>query len=1455
MAPPSGERFVPGQHGPGMHLEHLHRYGVAASLVRGRVLDLGCGLGYGSRILASEAGSVVGLDIAGEAVGAARGRFGSPQVRFVQGDVQRLPLASRSFDSVVCFELIEHVRGYEATLDEIRRVLRPKGLLLISSPNRPEYTDATGFDNPFHTQEWDREQFADLLRSRFPHVHLWGQRLVAGSRIWDPQTDGDTLRRVEVGAELDPSVPPEPDPMYFLGLCSTRPIEPEEVERVSSVLAGRLGAFVDEEARRREGFARDAAEAYEAEIVKLRDHLAHYQAQNAELQSGREGFEMQLLERDHRERENEARLDELTERLEKAKLQHKRAKRDAEAARVQAAASKARARDEHDQLEKERQGLRATAEELRRLEASRAEVAARLEAERARRKKSERQADKQQRRAEKLVDEVRETEKELLRTSTRLEAENSRRKVAERAAESDRKRLEKELERLRALDAELAGLRTDLRVERLRRETAERDVAAARNDLADLRALEARTARLKDELAGKLARTREDLEASRSARERLDADARRLRARWMDENARRSEAEAALAGLREESDRRANELEQQSAQRQQDIEHLLDQLTAERAATASANEQVASMEAQAAAMEAQAAEAWQQLAQEQERRTAAEADAARGWAEAARGWDEVVAIHATKVWKISIFYGWLRKTFRRPLALPMQILHAIVRGLRATGRWIGGLVARAWMACYRLVRYWPRPLGWLYLLVNVAWTDLRARFRPHPRPSSLPATPAGTKVFAKTARRPRALLVCPYPIYPADHGGGVRLFNLVKRLAAEADLHILIFIRADDDPVQREALAPYCVGVHFHHWKPRGRPDFFGLTPPNAQIFSTPAVSRRIRGLVERFDIDLVQLEYAELGQYVGDVGKARVVITEHDIARQQHKRRRKLAFHKRFPEGRAFGASFLDVLRIGRYELDICRRADRVLVMSEDDGAFLAPYLKDGVDRVRVVPNAVDTAFYAPPKQAPKRKDVLFVGNYQNLPNIDALEFFLRDVWPMVRLECPDAKLSVVGANPSDRVLALDGRDGVSVVGRVEDLRKTYHEHKLLVAPLRVGSGTRLKILEAFAAGIPVVSTTLGAEGIEKQDGEDLLVEDTARGFARAVVRLLGDDQLCERLASNALRLVEERYDWDVSARSCLEAWREILPGALEEDAAPAVPRSIEGGAGVDISVVLPTWNGGEVLERSLEAIFAQETERSFEVICVDSGSRPEDLERMKRFPIRLYGIDQKTFNHGLTRDLGADLATGRVLVFLNQDAVPCDSSWLKGMTEPLLTGDESLAAIQGGIQEFPHPTPRFFWDSCGDRFYFTSESTGWIGAYGGIGFSTVNAAMRRDVWSKHRFGWAPIMEDKIWQQAVVDAGCRIEARYEACVYHTHDYDMRSLVRRCQSEGYGWRTLGETYTVGSMIRDLARPRVYADLAQGLFRGRVRKPSELLFPILRPLTLFHGNRLARSVKL
>lgn len=236
----TGERFVPGVPGE-IWYEHWHRYHFAAPIVAGRdVLDIACGAGYGSALLARTAARVVGADLSQAAIEHAVTRYASMRnLEFRQADGAALPFADGSFDAVVSFETIEHLRPQQAFLDEVRRVLRPSGLVVLSCPNKVEYTDKRGVINEFHVRELYRDELAALIAPRFPHSAWYGQRPGFYSVVW-PEANARRGEIFEIGeTSADAPTPGHARPLYFIVVASASEAALARIEPVISVLADR----------------------------------------------------------------------------------------------------------------------------------------------------------------------------------------------------------------------------------------------------------------------------------------------------------------------------------------------------------------------------------------------------------------------------------------------------------------------------------------------------------------------------------------------------------------------------------------------------------------------------------------------------------------------------------------------------------------------------------------------------------------------------------------------------------------------------------------------------------------------------------------------------------------------------------------------------------------------------------------------------------------------------------------------------------------------------------------------------------------------------------------------------------------------------------------------------------------------------------------------------------------
>ena len=225
---------------------------------------------------------------------------------------------------------------------------------------------------------------------------------------------------------------------------------------------------------------------------------------------------------------------------------------------------------------------------------------------------------------------------------------------------------------------------------------------------------------------------------------------------------------------------------------------------------------------------------------------------------------------------------------------------------------------------------------------------------------------------------------------------------------------------------------------------------------------------------------------------------------------------------------------------RMAAYEGRVCREAGHIAAVSETDaGRFRTMF---GAAQVSEVPTGVDIDFFAPPALAPSTTDLVFVGSMDWLPNIDGCTYFVKEILLLIRRFKPDCSLAIVGRRPTREIIELAAKDAnIQVTGTVPDIRPFLWGAAVSIVPLRIGGGTRLKIYEAMAAKLPVVSTTVGAEGLPVANGEHIFLRDTPQAFADACLELLEKKDLRFQMAQQAWDLVSSRFSWEQAAR-CFE-------------------------------------------------------------------------------------------------------------------------------------------------------------------------------------------------------------------------------------------------------------------------------------------------------------------------
>lgn len=376
----------------------------------------------------------------------------------------------------------------------------------------------------------------------------------------------------------------------------------------------------------------------------------------------------------------------------------------------------------------------------------------------------------------------------------------------------------------------------------------------------------------------------------------------------------------------------------------------------------------------------------------------------------------------------------------------------------------------------------------------------------------------------------KILFVCPYIPYPPSHGGAVRMYNLVKQLAAKHEVYLLSFVEDESEFGGEDHLRQMCRDVRLILRQESWRPDNPIWLRPQSSLneFYSLDFERALAQMVDDYDIDIIQYEYTQMAQYIKDFPRAKNVLTEHDLT---------FITRHRYLKAQAWGMeklrAFMRWSGMYVYEPAACRRFDLVCTVSSKDKELLLQYEK-GLRVSDAAPTGTDTAYYKPEQRTNVEPlSILFVGFFKHLPNVEGILHFCREIYPIVKQSVPGVKLYIVGGNAPQEVNALADDPSIVVTGFVPDLREYYAKTSVFVVPIYRGAGTRVKIYEAMASGIPIVSTVLGAEGIAVRDGEEILLADGDTEFAGHVVKLLKDTQRGEDIALKARELVVNNYEW----------------------------------------------------------------------------------------------------------------------------------------------------------------------------------------------------------------------------------------------------------------------------------------------------------------------------------
>ena len=396
----------------------------------------------------------------------------------------------------------------------------------------------------------------------------------------------------------------------------------------------------------------------------------------------------------------------------------------------------------------------------------------------------------------------------------------------------------------------------------------------------------------------------------------------------------------------------------------------------------------------------------------------------------------------------------------------------------------------------------------------------------------------------RTPERLRVLFVSPYPICPPVHGGGVFMYHTLRQMVRLAEVHVVELLDWDWQEKDNQELREFCATAE---WlvRPPGLPRDFGSLQPHAV---REVANRDLEWLIHRQlylkKIDVLQLDYTPMAQYHGQYRRIAAALFEHDVYFQSIGR----------GLGHMIGVSDevkarVEYLRALRYELGVLPAFDQVQVCTPANRDYLLSFRPELASRLRDGLRAgIDTSSYEFRRDGREPLTMLFIGGFRHEPNRVAVEWFVRQVLPLILQRQPRARVVLAGSDPPAAHTYADFAANLEMLGYVDDVREPLARYSVFVCPILSGSGVRVKLLEAFAAGIPVVSTVVGAEGLAQKDGEFCALADHPQAFADRVVDLLENPDRAAEMAKRARAEVEGRWDMATITAKLVEGYREMV-------------------------------------------------------------------------------------------------------------------------------------------------------------------------------------------------------------------------------------------------------------------------------------------------------------------
>lgn len=388
---------------------------------------------------------------------------------------------------------------------------------------------------------------------------------------------------------------------------------------------------------------------------------------------------------------------------------------------------------------------------------------------------------------------------------------------------------------------------------------------------------------------------------------------------------------------------------------------------------------------------------------------------------------------------------------------------------------------------------------------------------------------------------PRVLVVSPRFPLPLHSGTQLRIYHSLTALAEQFDVTLVSLLQASEGRNHMEELESMDVEVQtVQHARTKAATLLrYGLTnrPYRTLKFITPKFRSKVQNVLDANTFDLVVVHFLTTMSVLPDDVSCPVVLDQHNAD---------IKYWESFLDGTLLDRAFAHVnqAKLRRFRTQYAPMVDAILSVSEGD----AEATREWIDcPVWMVPNGVDTDVFSPTTSADEAGNIVtFVGSLDVRMNVEALTWFVNSAWPLILETCPDAVFRIVGRNPTKQITKLDDIPGVTVIGTVPDVVPYYDETGIVVAPFRYGGGTKLKILETLSMERALVTTPIGATGINIVDGEHGIVRERGEGFARGVVKLLENPSLRTQLGENARELAYKKYAWSTIMDQTIENIRD---------------------------------------------------------------------------------------------------------------------------------------------------------------------------------------------------------------------------------------------------------------------------------------------------------------------